>query len=497
MKAQTMGPRETSISELPRASKNPFCYAAGKNVSKDECLTKTSVPRYNMDFCTANKCNSEWRVCLVCLLSGETKNGLGHDGAYFVKGSKLCKHHKDHGLIKRDNSPINLGEKVISLIYGDGKKPEIKEKELQDVRSPTKTTTLPFAFPPLPQADATFIDSNQPVDTASTDEKPITVPPPPAPAQPAIQATELKRDQKQSAGLAKIKEILRLEKLPEVKEVPTKRIRKFINQPRQFFNPEDELEMGRSIEEIGQQKMITVKPIVGDPDYDYELIDGETRWRGCDLSGKPTVLVEIRHVEDENAQHLMSSVLNFGQKLPSHVEIGLSFKRIFADYPNVKEIDLATIFCRSQTWVSQHRIIADLPEEVLRLMHPSTPETKRISFSVGLFLTRYPNQQLQEKAAVEISDKGMQLYAARAFIKKMAKQEGIELSRRKHKPSYDLRNLKNFLRRTQETGQNFLDMSEELKQMFEHRDDPYADKYDIREEIDAIVGMMQKLKQLI
>ena len=67
--------------------------------------------------------------------------------------------------------------------------------------------------------------------------------------------------------------------------IPTKRIRRYPGQPRLYIEPLALMGLEASIRHIGQRRAITVKAVTGDPDHDYELIDGERRWLCCKRIG--------------------------------------------------------------------------------------------------------------------------------------------------------------------------------------------------------------------
>lgn len=87
-----------------------------------------------------------------------------------------------------------------------------------------------------------------------------------------------------------------------VHELDVKRIRRNPRiDPRKGRNQESYAAFVESIRDRGVQQPITVRPVEGDPDYDYEVVAGNTRWSGTIDAGLATVPAIIRSMTDEEA----------------------------------------------------------------------------------------------------------------------------------------------------------------------------------------------------
>lgn len=87
-----------------------------------------------------------------------------------------------------------------------------------------------------------------------------------------------------------------------VHELDVKRIRRNPRiDPRKGRNKESYAAFVESIRDRGVQQPITVRPVEGDPDYDYEVVAGNTRWSGTIDAGLATVPAIIRSMTDEEA----------------------------------------------------------------------------------------------------------------------------------------------------------------------------------------------------
>jgi len=159
------------------------------------------------------------------------------------------------------------------------------------------------------------------------------------------------------------------------------RIRPFEGQPRQHFDLEGLKQLAASIRAVGQLVPATVKEVSRES-HDFELIEGERRWRACRMVGisKLWIVVEGRAQTSEE-QYELSAIANFCRAGLSHLEsvhvVGWFYERGHSDR------DIADRLGCTAGWVGQLRAILRLSPEVQKLMHPSIAEKKRLKFSVA------------------------------------------------------------------------------------------------------------------
>ncbi|URJ59007.3 ParB/RepB/Spo0J family partition protein [Paenibacillus polymyxa] len=72
------------------------------------------------------------------------------------------------------------------------------------------------------------------------------------------------------------------------------------NQPRKHFNEESLQELAASIVSDGLQEAILVRPLGSQ----YEIIQGERRYRASQMAGLDTIAVKVKELSDEEAFHL-------------------------------------------------------------------------------------------------------------------------------------------------------------------------------------------------
>lgn len=172
-------------------------------------------------------------------------------------------------------------------------------------------------------------------------------------------------------------------------EVPLDRIRAFASQPRKYFDPQEIAARAESMRVTGQQAPVTVEPVVGDARHDYELIDGESRWRSARAAGLKTLwcAVRSRPFVNKTEKHLHSLVANFNRSEHTAMEISDALQVQIAA-GNRTQTEIAAAIGKSSVWVSQYLALQNLHPEIQKLLHPTTPAADRIATAVGMELGR-------------------------------------------------------------------------------------------------------------
>lgn len=107
----------------------------------------------------------------------------------------------------------------------------------------------------------------------------------------------------------------------ELLEIPIDHIVVYANQPREEFNEEELNGLADSISEVGLQNAITVRRILDRPLY-YELVDGERRFRACQICGLTSISALVKNISSEDEQYVSSVVSNFCRS--GHTPLGNS-----------------------------------------------------------------------------------------------------------------------------------------------------------------------------
>jgi ParB/RepB/Spo0J family partition protein len=145
-------------------------------------------------------------------------------------------------------------------------------------------------------------------------------------------------------------------------QVPCNRI-KILPQIRKItnrgFTPASLRELGESIKAVGLIQPITLRPLVGDPDFDYVLIAGERRLRGSMLVGLGTIDTLIRHVTDHEAKTLQR-IENVHQEALDDAELLEAVKTDLAELGKASTV--AKRWEKTESWVSKVLALNNLGE---------------------------------------------------------------------------------------------------------------------------------------
>jgi PRTRC genetic system ParB family protein len=88
----------------------------------------------------------------------------------------------------------------------------------------------------------------------------------------------------------------------EIKHLAVARIRRNSNQPRKGRNAERYEAFKQSIKAQGVLQPILVRPVSNDPDHDYEVVAGETRWLASGDLGIETIPSLVKEMSDDEAR---------------------------------------------------------------------------------------------------------------------------------------------------------------------------------------------------
>jgi ParB family chromosome partitioning protein len=214
------------------------------------------------------------------------------------------------------------------------------------------------------------------------------------------------------------------------------RIRRYEGQPRKYFDTEKLEELAIGIKTVGQLQPAIVRPIEGDPDHEYELVDGERRWRACMLIQRPlrTFVVEI---QDEEVQYIVSIASNFAREGHEPMEIAESLHHLTVDFRWSME-EATKIYGRGAAWGYQYIKLTRLHREVRDMLHPERPPNERLRVTVAVQLSAFEHE-IQIQLAKRIVTEGLTLDQARQLVNRHMHTGGGRLpGTRRRRPSDDI-----------------------------------------------------------
>lgn len=116
--------------------------------------------------------------------------------------------------------------------------------------------------------------------------------------------------------------------------LPVSRIRRNPKiDPRKGRKKADYLQFVESVRTQGVLQAILVRPIQGDPDFDYEVVFGNTRYCASIDAGMPTIRAEVREMGDEEAR-LLAAIENLRRSDLTPIEEAQMAVMLLADHAN-------------------------------------------------------------------------------------------------------------------------------------------------------------------
>lgn len=205
------------------------------------------------------------------------------------------------------------------------------------------------------------------------------------------------------------------------------------------------IELADSIREVGQITAAKAKKLEK-PDgngCEYELIDGERRWRALKMANVDFVKLEVIEVNGEDEQYLISVISNYGSAGHNAIEELELVTRLTKS--GKTPLEIAKAATRSVAWVTQRLKLAKLSPKVQAMMMPPVPEKDWLAITTAELVAGIPDHDEQFDVASEIVRRKLTLTRATSLIRKKGKQCGVMVDSGDHTPRKDRRSLENML----------------------------------------------------
>src|SRR3990167_1647600 len=111
-------------------------------------------------------------------------------------------------------------------------------------------------------------------------------------------------------------------------EVNPALVRRYKDQPREYFDENELDELQFSIKEEGQITPVPVTKVEDDSKHGWQLLDGERRWIVAQRLGVKLIVFET-NVVDEDDRFAKAFAVNFGRAEHTPMEIARAIDRIF------------------------------------------------------------------------------------------------------------------------------------------------------------------------
>lgn len=175
--------------------------------------------------------------------------------------------------------------------------------------------------------------------------------------------------------------------------IPIDQVRPDPRQPRTYFRKASLEALAKSIKSVGQRTPIEVRALPAGQKHRFEIIDGERRWRACQLIGQKTIriCVELQEI-DHPRQHFLSVVSNFHREGHTHMEISAALQyQVDCSKSTIGFVaDLAESLGKSDQWVYNYLRLQHLAPKLQEKMHPETKEHELLRFNEAIVLASLP-----------------------------------------------------------------------------------------------------------
>lgn len=278
----------------------------------------------------------------------------------------------------------------------------------------------------------------------------------------------------------------------EIRISPTL-IRPLAGQPRVFFSVDSIKRLADSMKTVGQIVPGIIRKIDGAGGIEYELLDGERRWRAAIQAGL-TYRATLIDVDDESIPFIVAAVANFNREGHTPTEVSDSVEKMVKLKLPMDEI--ARILGITPFWAYQMRGLQNLHPKVRDMLDPNLPKDQMLPVTAAIQISKV-DVVLQHDLAKRVLDRTLTLKSLRGEAVRVSKAAGAHIRERKRPPrkQWDsILALSGQLLRTARDLENAL-MEDGVSQTL--RDRAALDLKGVRDKIEAAGKLTEKCKGLV
>lgn len=161
------------------------------------------------------------------------------------------------------------------------------------------------------------------------------------------------------------------------------RVRKMKGQPREFFDPEALARMREGVTNVGQIYDAIVRPVKNDKAHDYELIDGESRWKTRLASGGK-LRVFVVDVDDDEVQFVIAVIANSNRSEHTPYERFMTIVRCIDDLKMPPDVAGMVTGVTVQTLMLYYEIKKGIPDLIDAFNPVLSSQKQRPVLKVGV-----------------------------------------------------------------------------------------------------------------
>ncbi len=196
--------------------------------------------------------------------------------------------------------------------------------------------------------------------------------------------------------------------------VPADAVRRYVGQPRRYFNADAIRRLSESIAASGQTTAGIIRRNVWLTEY--ELIDGERRWRAVQMIGsgaRPLYRARLVEADDDVVQYLISGVANFNREGHTPLETCDTIARMVGF--KIPMTEIAALLGVSEYWAYQMHHLRRLVPEVKAMLDPARPQRDRLPTTAAIEISKCA-ERLQLELAQRVLRRDVTLSGLRAEV---------------------------------------------------------------------------------
>lgn len=229
------------------------------------------------------------------------------------------------------------------------------------------------------------------------------------PSEETRKATTQKKEEKPEVKVVEkevVKEVVKEVKVPADTTLPVSSIEPNRNQPRKNFDKGELEELADSVKRYG-----VIQPLVVQKKNDYyEIIAGERRWRAAKLAKLKEVPVIIKEYEPQEASEI-ALIENLQRSDLNPIEEAKAYKNLIEEY-DLRQEDVATRLSKSRSSITNSMRLLNLSDKVQEMIESGSLQMGHARALLGL-----ENEDLQEKTAKTVVDKGLSVRDTEKLVK--------------------------------------------------------------------------------
>lgn len=225
----------------------------------------------------------------------------------------------------------------------------------------------------------------------------------------------------------------------EIRVDPAK-VRRMPDQPRTYFSSDSIARLSVSMKGIGQIVPGIIRRVESSNDdgIEYEILDGERRWRSAIIAGISYRALVVR-VDNASVPFIIAAVANFNREGHTPTEVSDSIEHMRRLGIPMEEV--AKILGISLNWATQMHILQRLTPEVRDMLDPNQVKSKILPVTSAIQIAK-ADQSLQLSLAKMVMERKMSIAEVRAKALKLSVEAGTYI-RTRNEPRKIWRSIEN------------------------------------------------------